>query len=66
MLQGHESIHVRMQESPGNGPLGESIGPHVPGVEPEQVQQHKLVREFSEVLDMAQRRLLGRLLDKGG
>ena len=51
----------RAQATP---PLGEPIGSHVTGVKPKRVQQDKFVKELSEVLDMTQKILLGKLLDE--
>ena len=66
MLQGHESVHVRMQQRTGDSSFGESIGSHVSSVEPEEVLQDALVEQLSEILDVTQEGLLGRLLDEGG
>ena len=66
MLQGHVSIHVHVQQRAGNSSLSEPIGSHVTSVKPEQVLKNKLVQKLPQVLNMAKKRLLGRLFDEGG
>ena len=66
MLQGHDSIHVHVQQGAGNSSLSEPSGSYVASVKSEQVLKNMLVQKFSQVLDMAKRRLLGRLFDKSG
>jgi hypothetical protein len=66
MLQGHEAIHVRMQQRASDCSLGEPIGSHVTSIQPKQIRQNTLVKEFPDVLDMTKKKLLGRRLDDGG
>ena len=54
MLQMHQSTHESMQSITRNSTLCEPIDSHTSGVNPEQESEDTLVKQFTEILDMAE------------